>query len=306
MNASAALATALLACSFSSAAQEVTPVEESPWYLERGTERRKAEPADDIPAVAFELEKLMRDGGVPGFYDGQFASTSDKPEELERIARDPAMHHVLRMMAVMALQEASSGDDLRAALEPLILRPTDEFGIEMLELRERYNPSLNPDWMRKKLDAELSRYAHFALAKAGMPEDTLAKIANMELSIRRNMDRILDPSIDSFMFSSVDEGRSIVFEIAYHYQQFDDYERAATWFRKLTDNLPGKVETRWAHYNLACIESLSGRPEQALEHLEAAYKVGFLDIEWMDEDGDLAAARALPEYEELKQQMLGF
>lgn len=282
-----------------------TAAAESRWYLERGTHRREALPADDVPDVAFELEALMRDGGIPGFYDGQFASTADSPEELERIARDDSMHHVLRMMAVMALQEATDGDELRAALEPLVIAPHVEFGVELQELQERYNPSMDPDWTRRKLDAELSRYSHFALAKAGVTEHTLAKIAAMESYVDRRMHRILDPTLDSARWGDVDIGRTVVFDIAYHYQQFDDYEHAATWFEKLTDNLAGKSDTRWAHYNLACMAALSGRPQEAIGHLREAYEVGFLDIEWMDEDGDLASIRELPEYRALRDEMLG-
>lgn len=297
----------LVVASASAAAQDDAPSAEieSPWYLERGTHRRVPEAADDVPDVAFDLEALMRDGGVPGFYDGQFASTSQRADDLERLARDDRVHHVLRMMAVMALQEAAEGERLRAALEPLILAPALEFGIEMQEMRERWNPSMDPEWTRQKLDAELSRYAHFALAKAGMPEHTLDKIEVMELRVRRNMDKILDPTRDSMFFVDVDEGRQLVFEIAYHYQQFDDYAKAAEWFELLTDNLPGMTETRWAHYNLACIASLTGRSDDAIAHLRSAYDVGFLDVEWMEEDGDLASIRDLPGYQELRDEMLG-
>ena len=83
-----------------------------------------------MPEIAFALMELMRDGGVPGFYDGQFASTADRFDELVRLAQDGAVHHTLRIMAVMALQEAADGEELRRALEPLLIDPEIEFQVE--------------------------------------------------------------------------------------------------------------------------------------------------------------------------------
>jgi hypothetical protein len=87
-----------------------------------------------------------------------------------------------------------------------------------------------------------------------------------------------------------------MFNIGYHYQQFDDFEHASEWFRMLTDNLPGTVDTRWAHYNLACIAAIQGRPDEAMEHLRQANAVGFTDSAWMAEDGDLKSLRDRPDF----------
>src|SRR5262249_29629417 len=83
-------------------AQKADP--SSPWYLERGTAPREALPTDEIPGVAAPLVALMKDGGVPGFYDGQFHTVDGRFDELAAVAGDPDMHTVLRIMAVMALQ----------------------------------------------------------------------------------------------------------------------------------------------------------------------------------------------------------
>ncbi len=286
--------------------READPATEaSPWYLERGTEPRDPEPGDDLPSVIFELQAQLRDGAVPGFYDGQFASTADRPEELARLARDEDIPHVLRMWAVMALQEATGGDALREALTPLLLTPRLEFNIEENIFHERRSrPTGEVDWIRVQLDADLSRHARFALAKGGIEEPIRAKIDVMERFVRRMMLRLLDPALRSDQWSDVDFGRSVIFDIAYHYQQFDDFDTASVWFRKLTEGLPGQPDTRWAHYNLACIAALQGRPEDAVGHLGQAYEVGFTDIDWMDEDGDLATLRERDDYKALRRRIL--
>jgi hypothetical protein len=119
------------------------------------------------------------------------------------------------------------------------------------------------------------------------------------------MPDILDPTLDSDRFPNLAYRRQVVFDIGYHYQQFDDFANATRWFRLLTDALPGHRETRWAHYNLACIAALQRRGDDALAHLEAAWEVGFSDVRWMQEDGDLASIRDRPEFQDLIARMRG-
>jgi hypothetical protein len=269
---------------------------ESPWYLERGP-APAPEAEDSVQQTALDLAALLRDGGVPGFYDGQFASTRDRFDELAAIASDLDMDHVLRVMAVMALQEAGSGEDVARVLEPLVISPDIEFNIE----HNAFNNMLMVDddeTIRSELRAALSQHARFALAKDGQPAKVLEKIERMEQHIVRSMPKLLDPSFDSFSVT-VSFGRQVIFDIAYHYQQFDDYAHAEEWFHRLTDNLVGLRETRWAHYNLACIAALTGRSEEAVEELRKAHAVGFTDVAWMEEDGDLASIRDLPAYKAL-------
>src|SRR4029079_4868465 len=101
----------------------------SPRYAERRTKTREPGPLDPVPDTAFRLALLLRDGGVPGFYDGQFASVADRLDDLARLANDPDMNHVLRVMAIMALQEAGSGAQVVAALDPLIIPAHEEVDI---------------------------------------------------------------------------------------------------------------------------------------------------------------------------------
>jgi Tfp pilus assembly protein PilF len=52
-------------------------------------------------------------------------------------------------------------------------------------------------------------------------------------------------------------------------------------------------------YNLACVEALSGHPDEALRHLEDALKLGFRDKESIMKDRDLDAIRKLPGFQKL-------
>jgi tetratricopeptide (TPR) repeat protein len=276
----------------------------SPWYAERGTRPRTPGPLDPVPETAFLLAKLLRDGGVPGFYDGQFASVAERFDELAALAGDRDINHVLRVMAVMALQEADSGPRVLAALDPLIIPAYVELGIDR-EVWDAQGRDDEPDFIRRAQIADLSQHARFALAKDGQSDRVLEKISEMERSVARQLDDILDPQQDSERDLLLAWKRQVVFDIGYHYQQFDDFARAAEWFRKLTDALPGKRETRWAHYNLACIAALQGRPDDAMTHLQAAWDVGFADVAWLLEDGDLKSLRERPDFQALVQTMRG-
>lgn len=276
---------------------------QSPWARDRGLTPRAALPGDDIPQVAFKLEALLRDRGVRGFYDGQFASTMDDFDALARLVQDESIHHTLRMMAVMALQEAGDGDALAAVLEPLVISPDVEFQIEQDEWRDNGRTTREED-VRLVLQADLSRHARFALAKDGQPARVLEKIETMKRTVWPRRVLITDPLVRSVDDAKAARLRSIWFDIAYHYQQYDDFEQASTWFRELCDNLDGD-DTRWAHYNLACIASLQGRPEEALQELQAAVDAGFLDVGWLLEDGDLKNVRERDQFRALVESLGG-
>lgn len=53
-------------------------------------------------------------------------------------------------------------------------------------------------------------------------------------------------------------------------------------------------------YNIACVKSLAGRPEEALDDLRTAIELGWVDFRFLERDMDLAAARALPAFEEIR------
>ena len=273
-----------------------------PWYLERGTAPRPAAPEDEVPPVAAMLAGLMKDGSVPGFYDGQFKSVDDRFDELAALASDPDVHHIMRIMAVMALQEAGSGEPVARVLKPLLIKPWDEFGAEQEEALGN-GADDDPDKVRAHLEADLSLHARFALAKDGQTEAVMEKIEVLEQSVHNKMFALLDPSRSSERDWGVRFGREIIFSIGYHYQQFDDYVHASEWFHKLCDNLPGHVDTCWAYYNLACIAALTGHSDDAIEDLRSAYAVGFTDSSWMAQDGDLTSVRDRPDFKALLSAM---
>jgi hypothetical protein len=282
--------------------QDATDV--SSWYLERGVSRRPADARDDVPEVFFKLASLLRDGAVPGFYDGQFASTVGDFDELVRVAQDRSMHHTIRIMAVMALQEAADGQVLADALTPLLIPPDLEVITEYSRARRDYfsRTSKTPDdaTIRAELDVDLSRYTRFALAKDGQPEAIRERIRELEQWVLPKRAELLDRGYSTMSsYFRIYFGRSLWFDIAYHYQQFDDYETAAHWFRQLTQNLSAN-DTKMAHYNLACIAALQGRPKEAVQELELAVSGGFRDVEWMDEDADLESLRERSDYQDLR------
>lgn len=282
----------------------------SRWYLQRlaaDPSPREDHPADRLPSVVDDLQALLQDGGVPGFYDGQFAATADRFDELVRVAHDRDMHQTMRIMAVMALQEAADGEPLAEVLEPLVLAPQDEFQREKEDFWTSRFGAFEIEPVRRLLDADLSRHARFALAKDGQPQHVLDKIRVMEHEVDRRREYILDPSVTvdgSVVGLEVIWWRNVWFDIGYHYQQFDDFASAAAQYRALTDTLRGD-DVRWAWYNLACIASIQGLLDEAMEHLGKAESSGFLDVEWLEEDGDLAPLHGRADFDALRRRLRG-
>ena len=60
-----------------------------------------------------------------------------------------------------------------------------------------------------------------------------------------------------------------------------------------------------SHYNLACIAALVGRPDDAVAQLRDAVNGGFLDVDWMTEDGDLISLRDRPDFRALVMELKG-
>ena len=59
-----------------------------------------------------------------------------------------------------------------------------------------------------------------------------------------------------------------------------------------------------AHYNLACLYSMTGRKRLALEHLKLSIEKGFLDFSWMKRDRDLESIKGDSRFEELQEMIL--
>jgi tetratricopeptide (TPR) repeat protein len=72
--------------------------------------------------------------------------------------------------------------------------------------------------------------------------------------------------------------------------------RALEIDRRLVTLLP---DDALARYNLACSLALVGRDDEALEHLAAAFRLGYDDVAHMEVDPDLASLRGRPEFRAL-------
>jgi tetratricopeptide (TPR) repeat protein len=80
---------------------------------------------------------------------------------------------------------------------------------------------------------------------------------------------------------------------AYGYLAADDVERGIAVIR---EGLEAKGESARLLYDLACLESRSGRPDEALEHLARALELDPAYAEHARDDPDLEAIRADPRF----------
>jgi len=258
-----------------------------------------------LRAVALDaLTQKMRDGGMPGFYDGQWSHVWKLhpriADELRTIAHDEGLHLVLRELAVMALHETRD-PALEKQLAALILDENEEREDGWDQWRDR-SPTLWEDYQHRRF--ELSRYVRFSLAKAGMTGPILRMIHGMErfLAMPRQQQMIAlrgERESDPGSWLYTEYLRGLLFEIGYYYQQFDDYETAERCYREVLGRFPESRACENAHYNLACISAIQGKREQALDHLRKAIERGFNDRKWLLEDGDFASLRADPKFLEL-------
>ena len=56
-------------------------------------------------------------------------------------------------------------------------------------------------------------------------------------------------------------------------------------------------------YNIACLNSLAGRPEEAIGYLEKSVNAGFSQKEWIENDSDLDAIRSAPRFQALLKRL---
>ncbi|MSR46541.1 MAG: hypothetical protein EXS13_05695 [Planctomycetes bacterium] len=250
------------------------------------------------------LSARMRDGRVPGFYDGQWAAIwpldPRLPEELLAIAFDDGLHLVLRELAVMALHETRR-PTLEQELAGLIHAEESELA-DLLEQWVEQDPT-QADLERHRR-FELSRYVRFALAKAGMTRPILRMIGEMEAYLaeprqKHAIDFRGDRESGWPRYAIAEYLRALLFEVGYYYQQFDDYASAERCYRELLGRFAESRACQNAHYNLACISAIQGQREQALDHLRKAIQRGFDDSRWLLEDGDFTSLRADPEFRRL-------
>lgn len=252
---------------------------------------------DDRALLA--LERVMHDGRVPGFYDGQFqavyAGDPDAYRRMLALAWDPRVNFVLRTLAVMALHEPRR-PDLQNLLVPLLIDPLEEHRRqEELQLRR----SQSDADIRYYIDARLSQYARFALAKAGIGGPIEQKIAVLKAGYRQFLELASQypaEEEDGTANFYLERAMDTIFEVGYHYQQLDRYEEAERHYSEVIECGTPLLARKWAHYNLACIRAIQGNAEGAIAELRLAVQHGFRDLSWAARDGDLKLLRDDPRF----------
>jgi adenylate cyclase len=79
-----------------------------------------------------------------------------------------------------------------------------------------------------------------------------------------------------------------------------EVEKAITWAKRaraIDPDDPGVL------YNMACIYSLAGKIEQALDCFETAIQLGFASLEWIDSDSDLDPIRDQPRFQKALEKL---
>jgi hypothetical protein len=293
------------------ALQGPLPPQKQPRFTGEGEEVIRKLYLDRLLMVA--LEDRLHFDKIPGFFDGQFqilwGISEDVYDRLIRLAQDDACAFNIRVLAIMAMHEKRS-EAMVGALRPLIMDP----GVELIkEWKEFLTFRLTESLIEESRRRNLSKYARFSLAKAGFPQDNLAKIEEMKLWLQEHADRVFRPLLKDetgFGLSYDPErefGKNIILDIAYNYIQFDHYQGAEEWYQRLIDKFsqdttPGYVAE--AHYNLACIYALTGKRDAALRSLENAIDKGFTDFAWMEIDKDLDSIRGDSTFKSLMDKAL--
>ncbi|MBI1227550.1 MAG: hypothetical protein GC192_20120 [Bacteroidetes bacterium] len=83
----------------------------------------------------------------------------------------------------------------------------------------------------------------------------------------------------------------------YHHKT--DYENADVWLRRAASLEPTNPSI---YYNLACVKTMQGTPQAGLEWLELAFKNGFTDLVFLENDKDLNTLRNTKEFEMLRKK----
>lgn len=246
-------------------------------------------------------DAVLLDGGVPGFFDGQFRAMHSVDEtallRMLRFAWDPRLHPVMRTLMIMAMHEPRPSA-LELFLEPLLIPAGIEVAVQHA-FKWKFDTTAYD--VRQNLVATYSQYARFSLAKAGIAGPIDEKIAELrsrylEYSGRARATERTDPDRAEFY---LEEAMDFLFQVGYHHQQLDRYDAAEDAYRTIIAAASNVRSKRWAHYNLACIRAIQGRNDEAIEELTRAVAVGFNDVRWAARDGDLEPLRDDPRFQRL-------
>ena len=256
-------------------------------------------------ALATRLAGKVREGRVPGFYDGQFSDLwtidAQAAERILAYAHDDALHHVFRVVATMSLSETKR-PELEKELADLVLDERDELEAARLSF---FESRIGAAEIVRFRSFDLSRYARFSLAKARITAPILKLIAAIDqiLAIRSNQAEMAQSvTADSEAWFRVEYLRGLLFESGYYFQQFDDYANAEKRYRELIKRFPTSRACENAYYNLACVCAIQGRRAEALDALRKAIRAGFTNASWLLEDGDLKSLLNDPEFNSLVEE----
>jgi Flp pilus assembly protein TadD len=86
------------------------------------------------------------------------------------------------------------------------------------------------------------------------------------------------------------------------YLKMKNLEMARRYYREAIDVGGSKAHLE---YSLACVESLSGHPREALGHLEAAFKMGYNDFQNIEKDSALDSLRKFDDFQILMHRYFG-
>jgi tetratricopeptide (TPR) repeat protein len=75
-----------------------------------------------------------------------------------------------------------------------------------------------------------------------------------------------------------------------------ELDKGLDWARQALEIDPGDPMLL---YNVACIQSLAGQVEEALDSLERSVKNGLTEKRWLERDSNLDALRRHPRYQAL-------
>lgn len=121
----------------------------------------------------------------------------------------------------------------------------------------------------------------------------------MDKNIRSQLDKIGDDfevGILEAALKSDSENFNVLFELGNAYTRTGRYEEGLEIDRKLSRLKP---ENPVVHYNLACSLSLLQMKDEAFEELEASFKLGYREYNFIISDPDLENLRSDGRFAEL-------
>jgi len=98
------------------------------------------------------------------------------------------------------------------------------------------------------------------------------------------------------------EDIAVLAELGHVYTHLGRYQDGLEVDAKLVEAAPDDPTVR---YNLACSQALLGQRDEAIETLAVALDLGYDDVEFMREDGDLASLRDDPRFHDLLARIAG-